>query len=120
MHFHHLTEDSDGVSHFSDGDIAMALDDFAPPAPPMYVSGRLTVSGLVHVTLPHGWVGKQHPSPARQVAYVLSGRMQVEAGDGEKRELRPGDIWHMEDTAGAGHVSAVVGPENVHLAVVIL
>lgn len=116
----HLTEDAAGISHFSD--LAMSLDAsaFAPPAPPMPISGVEPAIGLLYLILPAGWGGAQHPSPRRQVAFCLSGRLRVEAGDGEVREFGAGAIWRMEDVAGAGHTTTVLEDDDVRLAIVQL
>ena len=45
-------------------------------------------------------------------------RVRVETGDGEAREFGPGAIWSMEDTAGGGHRTTVLGDEDVHMAIV--
>ncbi|MCL5777775.1 cupin domain-containing protein [Limibaculum sp. FT325] len=118
MDYLHLTEDADGVSRFTDGTIALELRDFAPPAQALFLSAPWPAERLLFLTLPAGWVGEQHPSPRRQVAFCLAGSMQVEAGDGERREIGPGDIWLMEDTAGAGHVSRVTSAAECRLAIV--
>ncbi|WP_068111977.1 hypothetical protein [Tropicimonas marinistellae] len=116
----HLSEDEAGISYFTDRAIAMSASDFAPPAPPMPVSEAEPASALLYLVLPAGWRGQQHPSPKRQVAFCLAGRMRVEAGSGEVREIGPGGIWQMEDISGTGHVSSVIGSENVELAIVQL
>ena len=120
MHILHLTEDADGISHFAD--LAVPLDQrrFAPPAPAMPISGVETATGLLYLILPAGWGGAQHPSPRRQVAFCLSGRLRVEAGDGEVREFGAGAIWRMEDVMGSGHTTTVLGDEEVRLAIVQL
>jgi hypothetical protein len=116
----HLTEDALGVSHFSNIGVPLDPGAFAPPAPPMTVSGVEPATGLLYLILPAGWGGAQHPSPRRQVAFCLSGRLRVEAGDGEVREFGAGAIWRMEDVAGAGHRTTVFGDEEVRLAIVQL
>lgn len=118
MRFLHLTEDAAGVSHFADGQIAMAESVFAALAPAMLLSPGEAARALVFLTLPAGWHSPRHPSPARQVALLLAGRMRIEAGDGEVREIGPGAIWRMEDVAGSGHLSAVLGADNVQIALV--
>ncbi|MCW3781027.1 cupin domain-containing protein [Defluviimonas salinarum] len=120
MQLLHLTEDENGVSHFGDAGIALAMGDFAPPAPPLLLSEAEVARALVYLTLPAGWDGAKHRSPRRQVAFCLSGRLRVEAGDGEVREIGPGGIWRMEDVAGSGHTTAVLGDEEVRLAIVQL
>lgn len=116
----HLTEDADGISHFNDLDVALDAGNFAPPAPPMPISATEPCAGLLYLILPAGWGGAQHPSPRRQVAFCLSGRLRVEAGDGEVREFGAGAIWRMEDVNGSGHTTTVLGDEDVRLAIVQL
>lgn len=116
----HLTEDAAGISHFSDLAVPLDAGAFAPPAPPMPISGVEAATGLLYLILPAGWGGAQHPSPRRQVAFCLSGRLRVEAGDGEVREFGAGAIWRMEDVAGAGHTTTVLGDDDVRLAIVQL
>ena len=118
MQLLHLSEDENGVSHFSDASIDLTSGDFAPPAPPMLVSASEAARALLYLTLPAGWGGAKHRSPRRQVAFCLGGRLRVEAGDGEVREIGPGGIWRMEDVAGSGHTTTVVGDEDVRLAIV--
>ena len=120
MHYLHLTEDKDGVSHFTDAEIAMETGDFAPPAPPMSMSATEDCARFLFLTLPPGWGGAKHRSPRRQLACCLSGHMRVTAGDGEVREIGPGGIWRMEDTEGSGHQSEVIGDEPARLAIVQL
>lgn len=116
----HLTEDSAGVSHFADAAVPLDAGAFAPPAPPMPISPTESATGLLYLTLPAGWGGAKHPSPRRQVALCLSGRLRVQAGDGEVREFGAGAIWRMEDVAGSGHTTTVLGEEAVRLAIVQL
>lgn len=120
MPFLHLGEDASGVSHFSDIGVPLDPGAFAPPAPPMPISAVEPATGLLYLILPAGWGGAQHPSPRRQVAFCLSGRLRVEAGDGEVREFGAGAIWRMEDVAGKGHTTTVIGGEDVRLAIVQL
>lgn len=120
MQILHMTEDAEGISHFSDLHVPLNPGSFAPPAPPMPISDVEPATGLVYLVLPAGWGGAQHPSPRRQVAFCLSGRLRVEAGDGEIREFGAGAVWRMEDVAGAGHTTTVIGDEDVRLAIVQL
>lgn len=116
----HLTEDAAGISHFSDLAVSLNAGAFAPPAPTMPISATKAATGLLYLVLPAEWGGAQHPSPRRQVAFCLSGRLRVEAGDGEVREFGPGAIWRMEDVSGSGHTTTVIGDEDVRLAIVQL
>tara|TARA_Y100000815_G_C12957415_1_gene355315 strand:- start:50 stop:412 length:363 start_codon:yes stop_codon:yes gene_type:complete len=111
-------EDAEGRSRFETRAISLSEGAFAPPAPAMPISATLPVSGLLHLVLPAGWTGARHPTPRRQMGYLLKGRVRVETGDGEAREFGPGAIWSMEDTAGGGHRTTVLGDEDVHMAIV--
>jgi hypothetical protein len=115
-----LIEDEAGLSHFTDAPVPLNAGAFAPPAPPMPISATEPATGLLYLVLPAGWGGAQHPSPRRQVAFCLSGRLRVQAGDGEVREFGVGAIWRMEDVAGTGHTTTVLGDEDVRLAIVQL
>ena len=61
-----------------------------------------------------------HPSPLRMWIFVLQGWLQVEAANGDVRDIRAGNALLLEDTVGCGHVSRVVGDEDVVLAAVRL
>ena len=120
MQILHLTEDADGVSHFSDTTVDMTQGDFAPPAPPMGMSAKEPCARYLFLELPPGWGGAKHPSPCRQIAFCLGGHMRVTAGDGEVRDIGPGGIWRMEDVTGSGHHSEVIGGAPARLAIVQL
>ncbi len=118
MKYFHLFAGEDGISRFEDREVEFTLQDFAPPAPALYLSGSEAATQLVYVTLPAGWTGEQHRSPKKQVLFCLSGTILVEAGDGSSREIRTGDVWRMEDTTGPGHTTSVIGDEEVRLGIV--
>lgn len=120
MDYLYLGEDDEGVSYFDDRRFLLELRDFAPPAPGMYQSDALPAAQTLFLTLPAGWGGTRHPSPHRQIAFCLSGRLKVEAGNGDSREFGAGSIWWMEDVSGEGHTTTVLGDEDVRLAIVQL
>ncbi len=120
MQYLHLVEDADGVSRFRDDKITLTMQDFAPPAPPMGQSAPIPASQLLYLSLPPGWRDARHRSPRRQIAFCLSGRMRVTAGNGEARIVEPGGIWCMEDVTGQGHASEVLDDQPVELAIVQL
>ncbi len=45
------------------------------------------------------------PGAARQLVVVLSGEMEVETSDGEKRRFGRGDMLLADDTSGSGHIT---------------
>ena len=94
----HLCTDASGVSHQS----RCALDRFelgavgaaAPQWNARQTRGDATV---VFVVLPVGWVGEWHENPAPQWILPISGRWWVEAMDGMRVEMGPGELSLGED-----------------------
>lgn len=115
-----LYADSGGESHFKDVEIEFQETDFAPPAMPLNVSSFSSATECGFVIAPPGWYGDWHPTPKRQFLFYLAGQAEVGVSDGEVRTFGPGDIVLVEDTAGKGHVSRVVGSAEVLNAVVRL
>lgn len=59
-----------------------------------------------------------HNAPRRQYVIILSGAMEVEIGDGSKRQFAPGDVLVAEDLTGKGHITRSIGGEpRISLAV---
>jgi mannose-6-phosphate isomerase-like protein (cupin superfamily) len=112
-----LFADAAGESHFEDCIAILAPADFAPPAPPLHLSAALAAERVVFLTAPEGWYGEWHPAPRRQVFAFLSGEIEVEASDGERRRFVPGTCLLMEDTAGRGHATRNVGTGPVRMLV---
>jgi hypothetical protein len=52
-----------------------------------------------------------HVAPRRQLVVNLTGSVEIEVGDGERRVCGPGSILLAEDTTGQGHISRNVGGE---------
>jgi hypothetical protein len=46
---------------------------------------------------------------------VLSGKLEVEAGDGERREFTPGTVLLVTDVDGRGHKTNALGTDDVFL-----
>jgi hypothetical protein len=46
---------------------------------------------------------------------VLSGVLEVEVGDGERRSFGPGNVLLVTDTEGQGHLTNVIGNEDAFL-----
>ena len=112
MRITRIWTDGDGTSHFEDIEIELESTDYAPPAPPLDVSAPIPAERTLLFEFPPGWFGDWHPSPRRQLYFNLGGRLEVEVGDGEIRYFGPGDIALLEDLAGTGHVTRVIGDER--------
>jgi quercetin dioxygenase-like cupin family protein len=50
-----------------------------------------------------------HNAPRRQYVVMTSGELEIEIGDGTKRQLSPGDVLVAEDLTGKGHITRGVG-----------
>jgi len=113
-----IFSDSSGVSHFGERDISFHYDDYAPPAAPLGASASGEAETLLFLTYPVGWVGDWHPAPRKQFVFILSGRVEVEVGDGEKRSFGSGDAILAADITGPGHIARTLGNKPAVSAVV--
>lgn len=107
-----LYADSAGESHFEDVQVELALVDFAPPAPALFLSEFGVAVRAAFLGGPGGWVGEWHPSSGRNLFAVISGEWEIEASDGTKRLFGPGSVLLVEDTFGKGHNSRVVSDDE--------
>lgn len=112
--------DDAGESHFGEVEFELTPANFAPPAPPLLVSAVAPATGFAVVRFPVGWIGEWHPTPRRQIFFWLAGEIEGETSDGERQRAGPGSATLLEDTAGRGHRSWVVGDVDVLAAVVQL
>jgi hypothetical protein len=120
MKYTKIFTDEDGETHFIDVDIKFDSDNFAPPAPPLSRSLYYPATQYAFLLFPSGWFGDWHPTPCKQIFFILSGESEAQASDGEVRRFSPGSILLAEDTWGKGHKSWVVGSEDMLVAVIQL
>ncbi len=113
MQYTRIYADPDGESHFDEVAVALVAKDFAPPASPLNVSAPIPAAQLVFIMLPPGWYGDRHPAPRRQYWVQIAGQIDVEVSDGEIRHFNPGDVGLLEDVTGKGHVTRVIGQDEV-------
>ena len=124
----HLWVDKQGVSHQQRCQLtAFELKGVGPADPQWNDKQPRSEATTVFTVQPVGWVGDWHENPAPQWIVPLSGRWWVEAMDGTRIEMGPGEISFGEDqgcTADAagrrGHKSGVVGDEPAVLMTVQL
>jgi mannose-6-phosphate isomerase-like protein (cupin superfamily) len=110
--------DQAGESHLDRGELMLTTTVFAPPAPPVDLSGMAPASSFALVRLPAGWHGEPHPTPSRQWLFFLSGTVNMTVSDGTSFEVRPGAAVLLEDTTGRGHQTTVIGDADVTVAAV--
>lgn len=108
-----IVSDSEGVTHFADSTVELTAQPFAPPAVPFEVSAPFPASHGVFFCIPAGWHGDWHPSPAHQYFVQTTGLLEVTVGDGEVRVLAPGTVVLLEDLTGRGHLTRVLGDDDV-------
>jgi hypothetical protein len=120
LNYLRLHSDEAGESHFAPVRIELVPSSSASPVAPFGVSEPVPASRHGFLTLPSEWVGGLHRSPLRMWIVVLQGQMEFEATDGERHTMVPGGALLLEDTAGKGHLSRVVGNGPVVLTLVYL
>jgi hypothetical protein len=104
-----LYADALGESRFETTTMPMALKEFAPPAAPLWVSDPQPAQNYVVLEVSAKWGGAvPHPSPARMMAFCLSGCARVTASSGESQTFVAGDCLLHEDTSGTGHITEVI------------
>ena len=120
MRYTRVFADEKGETHFEDVEVELELVDFAPPASPLMLSRFNSATRFAFCVFPSGWFGEWHPTPRKQFFFGLSGEYDVKVSDGESRVFGPGSVVLVEDVAGKGHVTRVVGSEGVLTAIVQL
>ena len=96
----------DGESHFED--VKLPLEETVDAD---RKSEPMTATGIVFRTTGHACNLDWHNAPCRQFVIPLEGKVEIELGDGTKRQFGPGDILLAEDTTGRGHTSCAVNDQ---------
>lgn len=118
LSFSRLYTGPDGVSHWADEKLQLAprgtqgLEAMLASAPIGDVKGSMVAM------LKAGTTEDWHIAPRRQFMVCLRGLVEVTAGDGQKRTLKPGEFVLLEDTSGKGHVTHAAGKED-HVALAL-
>jgi hypothetical protein len=108
-----LYADEVGETHFAEVEQSLAPQDFAPPAAPLHIAALFPATRCVLVGAPTDWGGDvPHPSPRRQFFCAMQGSYEITASDGEVRLFGPGSLLLLDDTAGKGHATRIVGEQD--------
>jgi len=102
----------DTETHFQDVTVDLTKIEFAPPAPPIYIGGKLPASSAFFGGFDPHWGAHDlearlnHPAPAAQFVTFLAGVWSITTTDGETRRFRQGDVLRVEDTSPCkGHIT---------------
>ena len=76
------------------------MTDGARPASKTFAS-----SSIFFRETPQGHVQDYHNAPRRQLIFLTSGILELEASDGKRFVCRPGDLIFAEDEQGKGHIT---------------
>lgn len=94
----HLWTDEQGISHQSRCELDRFFFKGVGDAAPQWNDQQAeTPATVVFTVQPVGWVGEWHENPAPQWIVPLSGRWWVEAMDGSRVEMGPGELSLGED-----------------------
>ena len=80
----------------------------------------LALSGIIFRVSQPGYVLDWHCAPRRQLLIGLKGACEIEAGDGTRVRVGPGDVALAEDLTGKGHITRVIGDEPRFYAILPL
>lgn len=102
-----IVTDDAGGTRFEVAVVDLQRAEFAPPAPPMFVSPPDPASTVRFIGAEAGWDSPPHPAPRRQYVVMLRGDVRATTSDGETRTFAPGDVVLLEDLEGGGHRTLV-------------
>jgi hypothetical protein len=109
----HLYTGDDLMSHFKEIELDLVED---------YRGGAAELEGVEggRIRATQGTSGQQfHNAPRRQLVIGLTGRMEVEIGDGSKIVIGPGDLLLADDRSGQGHRTREIAGPRTYLHVYI-
>ncbi len=118
MKYVRLYSDDQGESHFEDVEVPLTPVEFAPPAPPLFLSPFAPAQQSALLVAPAGWFGDWHPVPHRQWFFFLTGELEVAVSDGERRRFPAGSVALVEDVEGRGHATWNIANGETIMAIV--
>jgi hypothetical protein len=99
---------ADGRSAFEDAELVLTERRIVAGVPPMFIAG-MSASGGVTYLRSADFDSEPHPAPREQWVVMVRGTIEVEVSGGARRRFGPGDLVHVSDTTGRGHVTTAVG-----------
>jgi hypothetical protein len=124
----HLWTDKQGMSHLTHCSMSsFTLLSMNKPAEPQWQDRQPGKANVIFTVQPPNWKGTWHEDPRVQWVVPLNGSWFVEAQDGTRAEMGPGDVFLGEDLGTKpdargykGHLSGNVSSGPVTLMVVQL
>ena len=105
MKYTRIYADATGESHLQDVDAEMKPADHAST-----LSEMIAAKGVIFRESRSGeYFIDWHNAPRRQFVVNLTGEVEIETSDGNKRRFGAGSILLAEDVNGKGHISRGVG-----------
>lgn len=111
IRFHATPE---GESRFQEIEAPIDQPRSNPSGATLLQSNAWPSPGVRFVELSAGLDQRWHNAPARQIVTVLTGVVEVETTDGQKRRAAAGQAFIADDLTGRGHSTRVIeGPARV-------
>jgi hypothetical protein len=107
--------DSGDVTHFRDEELPWQVHQSSDPRHPILVTPFLDAERIGFLRLPVGYSSDWHPAPGKRFVMGLTGVVEVEVGDGQRRRFGPGSVVLVTDVTGRGHKTTVLGDQDVLL-----
>ncbi|HTR61516.1 MAG TPA: hypothetical protein VMH37_07405 [Candidatus Binataceae bacterium] len=105
MKYTRIYADAAGESHLQDVEAEMKSAEYAST-----ISEMIAARGVIFRESRSGeYFIDWHNAPRRQFVVNLTGEVEIETSDGDKRRFGPGSILLAEDVTGKGHISRGVG-----------
>jgi hypothetical protein len=116
MRYSVVYSDGNGVTHFRDERLAWQAT-LGSRGQQNFVTSYVSAQKIGFLRISQGGRSESswHPAPSKRFVMVLSGLAEVEVGDGERRTFGPGNVLLVTDTEGRGHLTNVIGNEDVFL-----
>ncbi|WP_433194872.1 cupin domain-containing protein [Nocardia sp. CA-107356] len=108
LRYSRIVRTADGGSRFIDAELDLADRNLAAGVPAMAVAGLSSAATVTYLRSSQ-FDSDPHPAPAEQWVVMVRGVIEVTTSDGRRRRFGPGDLVHVEDTDGHGHVTVGVG-----------
>jgi quercetin dioxygenase-like cupin family protein len=109
MKFIRFYATSDGESRFQEVEVPLPHGMKDSSGGTIQQSNENPSASVQFVQLPQGLDQSWHHAPVRQMGIILSGVVEVQTSDNQKRQFRPGEGFIADDLTGKGHQTRAVG-----------